>query len=373
MKKRRDFFPGGNTGYGYHSFYEYLPPPDCQRRLIIKGGPGTGKSGLMQKVGERFAALGAELEYHWCSSDPQSLDGIAVRGQNGFCLLDGTSPHVVEPSCPGARDEIINTGSFWDAAALRRHRQEIERLNDDIGRCFRRAYLRLAEALLARQEYDSYYEAAGPETPLPQPLAALAAEYLSRCRPAAELPDGSRPCADGDGHRHLFAAAIGPEGVLSRLQRVIDGDTPIYAVQGAPGEEAQKLFALALQQAQQQNLRLEVLHCPLDPRRIDAVLQPDGPLLLNLSPTVADYAGELDAPALALKLELSSPSPSPAPAAALAARERCARSVEEAVPHFAAAKKLHDELEAIYIAAMDFDRLNTALAFLLNELQDYWG
>ena len=96
--KERHLFPGGNTSKGFYSFYRYvLPQDDAKRILCIKGGPGTGKSQLMKKVATHFNKKGYTIEYHHCSSDPNSLDGILVKELN-IALLDGTSPHIVAVS-----------------------------------------------------------------------------------------------------------------------------------------------------------------------------------------------------------------------------------------------------------------------------------
>ena len=76
--KGRHYFPGGNTSKGFYSFYRYiLSQDDAKRILCLKGGPGTGKSSLMKKVGDYFFNKGYTIEYHHCSSDNNSLDGIA--------------------------------------------------------------------------------------------------------------------------------------------------------------------------------------------------------------------------------------------------------------------------------------------------------
>ena len=92
--KIADIFPGGNTSKGFYSFYRYILSQDEARRIIcIKGGPGTGKSSLMKKVGQFFNEKGYNIEYHHCSSDNNSLDGVVIKGLN-VAILDGTSPHA---------------------------------------------------------------------------------------------------------------------------------------------------------------------------------------------------------------------------------------------------------------------------------------
>lgn len=92
--KIKNVFPGGNTSQGFYSFYQYIISQDTARRKIcIKGGPGTGKSTLMKKVGEFFNLKGYDIEYHHCSSDNNSLDGVVIKGLN-IAIVDGTAPHV---------------------------------------------------------------------------------------------------------------------------------------------------------------------------------------------------------------------------------------------------------------------------------------
>lgn len=92
--KERHMFPGGNTSKGFYSFYRYiLGQEDANRIICIKGGPGTGKSSLMKKVAAHFLTKGYSIEYHHCSSDNNSLDGLVVK-ELKVAILDGTSPQV---------------------------------------------------------------------------------------------------------------------------------------------------------------------------------------------------------------------------------------------------------------------------------------
>ena len=105
----RRVFPGGNTYKGFHSFYDYiLDQKSAKRIIVIKGGPGVGKSHFMKKLGEAMEEKGFDTEYHHCSSDNNSIDGV-VFPQLSVALVDGTAPHVVDPKNPGAVDEIIHS------------------------------------------------------------------------------------------------------------------------------------------------------------------------------------------------------------------------------------------------------------------------
>ncbi|AEG14142.1 hypothetical protein Desku_0525 [Desulfofundulus kuznetsovii DSM 6115] len=87
-------FPGGNTCRGFYSFYDYIIEPDATRIFVIKGGPGVGKSTFMRKIGEEMLERGYDVEFHCCSSDNGSLDGVVIPAIK-VALLDGTAPHRV--------------------------------------------------------------------------------------------------------------------------------------------------------------------------------------------------------------------------------------------------------------------------------------
>ena len=76
--RTRQFFAGSNTPYGFYSLFHYIPGQGDRRLIIIKGGPGTGKSTLMKGIGRRALEQGFDIEQFYCSSDPNSLDGLAV-------------------------------------------------------------------------------------------------------------------------------------------------------------------------------------------------------------------------------------------------------------------------------------------------------
>src|SRR5690606_25242510 len=118
LGKIKHFFLGTNTGQGFYSFYGQLGKEVSTRLFIIKGGPGTGKSTFMQKIGQEMLSRGFPVEFAHCSSDSNSLDGVLLPSL-GIALVDGTSPHIVDPVYPGVVGEILNFGDFWDEKALR--------------------------------------------------------------------------------------------------------------------------------------------------------------------------------------------------------------------------------------------------------------
>lgn len=76
-----------------------------QRRLLIKGLPGTGKSTIMKALGAEAEGRGFDVIYGWCGLDPEGVD-LVLFPELSICLLDATKPHNYEPERAG--DEIVD-------------------------------------------------------------------------------------------------------------------------------------------------------------------------------------------------------------------------------------------------------------------------
>ncbi len=142
------YFAASNSEKGFFSYYsQCFDAPRVDHVYAIKGGPGTGKSRFMREISSAAERAGWSCEYIYCSSDPNSLDGIILsKGKSGECiaLLDATAPHVYEPGRPGSREDLVNLGLFWDVEKLSSHKEEIAALNKQKEEAYRRAYRYLA-------------------------------------------------------------------------------------------------------------------------------------------------------------------------------------------------------------------------------------
>lgn len=346
MAIHRFVYPGGNTRFGFYSFYDYMVGPEVDHKIILKGGPGVGKSSLMKKVEEDFARLGVEIEEHGCSSDPDSLDGIVIAQR--FCLVDGTSPHVVDPVYPGAVDEILNLGDFWDKAQIKAHRREIVNLTSDISNCFIRAYGRLKESAIAGDELKSHFGENRLNKSLQRNIQGLTADLL------AGAVSEYRPL------RHLFGGALTPGGMKTRLDSLVDNHTAVFAVKSSPGAGVQDLFAHTRHLMEQGGIYGEIFHNPIDPQDIDYILLPsNNSLLIDVGSTLLPYKELLKGMKLKRQLDLDQLLDSKGLSARakliFSASQRYDEGIAAAVETLQIAKKWHDELESYYVPAMDFE------------------
>jgi len=134
------YFAAANTSHGFKSYFgEIFSPLKFEHIYILKGGPGVGKSTLMKKVAVKAGELGLSPTLYHCSSDPYSLDGVVIE-KLGTAILDGTSPHTVDPTAAGVRETIVNMGECWDTGKLYESGRRIIELIKEKSACYGAAY-----------------------------------------------------------------------------------------------------------------------------------------------------------------------------------------------------------------------------------------
>ena len=333
-----EYFPGANTPQGFFSYYQYiLPPEETNQKIILKGGPGTGKSSLMKKVAALLRAKGYKVNLLHCSSDPDSLDAI-VAPSLGFCMLDGTAPHVVDPSTPGATDTILHLGQYWDAAGIRKHKEQIRQTSKEISACFANAY----DYLRAAGSVENYIRKetlkAADETQITKALNALMADL-------ALGADFQKPSKI----KKAFLTGFTPKGNISYIDSF--ATTADRVIQIKSEADTAAFFTNRLAERIIANGKAATFfYCPLQPdKKIEHIYLPKESIFITTSNTY--HACTANAQCVDLNAFIK-------PCPALRADTDILNILlSRAISCIKNAKVLHDKLEQFYIPYMDFDAM----------------
>ncbi len=355
MKKgsKKQFFAGGNTVCGFYSLFNYIHTQIDGRIIVIKGGPGTGKSTFMKEIGKRAMEHGFDIEQFYCSSDPSSLDGLTIPSLN-LTIIDGTAPHVVDPVYPGARDEIINLGNFWDTYLLQQHKEEITAIIQQGKTIYPQAYQYLKEASVVMEKLRYLMSLSLDSSGLSQMSHSLLGEL------AAELP----PAKKEPTVRHLFAGAISSEGLINFYPSILADCTTLYLLTGDPGTGKSYLLQQIYDTVRRAGHDLEAYRCPFEPERLDAVVIP----VLQTAFVKGNHPHSFSLPAtqkLQSQLTLSLNKHTRLSSLRSTAAERTENMerfwflLGKAIEKFQQAKKNHQKLEEYYIPAMDFNKIDS--------------
>lgn len=352
-----DYFPGGNTSRGFYSFYRYILGQEEARRIIcIKGGPGTGKSSLMKKLAAFFNEKGYDIEFHHCSSDNNSLDGVVIKGLN-VAILDGTSPHVVDPVNPGAVDEILNMGDYWNEGGFKKVRKNIIDTNKEVGKTFRRAYRFIGAAKSVHDDWSNF----NSEALNPAKLSKLKDELKDKIFTDSKGGYGS--------DRHLFITAFTPAGIVTYIDKALEEYKNVYVLNGGPGTGKTEVLDFLSKEALKKGYDVQFFHDPLIPERIEHVFIPELSTAIVTSNEINNK--KLEGHQTYMDNLLNSHILNKNREEIKEVSEVFYTLLNKGLKIIASAKALHDQMETYYIPNMDFDKLNKLTDRMIEKFLGY--
>ena len=258
----KHYFACGNTAKGFQNYF-CSNLKNLEKIYILKGGPGTGKSSLMKKIGNAVIVKGVPVEYIHCSSDPNSLDGIIIRSI-GIAIVDGTAPHIIEPTAPGALEEYINLGVAWDVDALAASKKEILYLQSEISSCYPKAYDCFAKGLKIHDEWEKIYIDHMDFNKTNHFTEQVIQTLLTN----THFNKSSTVM-------HRFFGGSGPQGFVDYVEELIAPIKNRYFIKGRPGSGKSTMLKKILASAQTRGIDTEVYHCSFDPDSLDMLIMPE--------------------------------------------------------------------------------------------------
>lgn len=323
-----EYFPGAITPFGFFSYYDYiLKSHEANRIIILKGGPGTGKSTFMRKVATHLLDLGYETEILHCSSDPNSLDGVCAR-EIGFLILDGTAPHIVDPKCPGAVDVIINLGECWDKEKIAKNKAEIIEIGEKNSSYYKDAYRYLSAAKKLKKQSEIVN-------------MDLIEQELEILKAKLSLEKTSKKMGN---ERKAFLSAITPLGRINYTNTFAKKAKCVYKVKEGSTKTAQVFMMRLADMLKCIGYDIRTFYCPMSPDdKIEHIYVND--VLFSIE---NEYHNIVD-DGHVIKFndkEIDNFD-----------LEQYNLLLKRAEDMIKSAKKLHDDLEQLYVPYMDFEKV----------------
>ena len=344
QKSQQKFFLGANSTEGFISHFADSYIPGEWQAYIIKGGPGSGKSSFMKYIAAKADDKGYTVTLCPCSSDPASLDGVIID-ELKTVFLDGTAPHVVEPSLPGACENIINLGDFWDSRKLFENVDKIAAAANKNSRLHKTAaaYLSAAGELL----YDNLK------------LARLCTNRAAAVKFSGSLSKKFLPQKkDKSGTEFIrFIGGVTPEGIMSFSKTVTDFYQRIIVIEDKYGAAASEIMKYLRGAAKQKGYSIITLKNPFLPSElIDHILIPE----LSLAFVTENEFIKFDTGARRVHARrFTDKNAAKKYRGRILFNRRVSRELLlGAAAAVKSAKAAHDELEKFYIDAMDFNALS---------------
>jgi hypothetical protein len=348
-----NFFLGANSGDGFQNLFYQLAEDSTLRDLIIlKGGPGVGKSTFMKQIGRAMEDAGTAVEYLWCSGDPDSLDGVYLPELH--CgVADGTAPHVLEPAYPAAVQRYVDLGRFYDLTAAKENREEIIRLTEENHRAYARAYHSLKAArqveLEAETETGRTFDCRRAQRRL---RGILAREFRGRGEESGKV-------------QKRFLGSVTHRGYIWRFDSVEALCPKVYEFSDSCGLAAESFRQIA-GTAAERGWDVITCPCPEEPGRLEHLLIPGLGLAFVTSRPGMEYPGKI-----CRRIRMDAMA-HPEDRARLRFAARMAGLLRrDGVAALQEAKDFHDALEAVYNPYVDFDGVRAQAALEISRLQSW--
>jgi hypothetical protein len=357
--KIKNYYAGGNTARGFYNLYD-SNLQGLERLFILKGGPGTGKSSLMKKIGQEWVEKGYNIEFLHCSSDNNSIDGVIIPSLK-VGLVDGTAPHVIEPKAPGAVEEYINLGEAWNSRTLNRQKNVIQKLTNHISQSFQKAYATFKEALEIHDDWEKIYINSMNFKKADQLTNKLIDSFFGKIK-LNKAPDV----------RHRFLGAASPQGAVDYVPNLTEEIPKRYFIKGRPGSGKSTMLKKLAAAGEERGIDVEVYHCGFDPHSLDMVIFRELGVAIFDSTAPHEYFPSRDGDEIIDMYEiLIEPGTDELFADFISnIAEKYKNKMTEATSYLSQAKSLHDELEEIYVAAMDFTVVEKIHARIAGEIND---
>lgn len=355
-------FFGANTPNGfYNGFGEILPLEKTRKAIYLKGSSGNGKSTFLRKLGQAFEAEGRAVERIHCTNDPTGLDGICVR-KYGVVAVDATAPHACDPALPIAVDEIFNLADFIDRRYVEAKAAELLELEKAKKPFYVKAYRYLKAAhevyrnnsLIRKQALDT------------QRLHSAVMKELKRFERTRTADRMGR-------NRRMFATAITPQGMTSYLDSLIEGTT-IVKLEGEDGMGTDRMLDVIVRALNAKGIDTESCYCSLNIDKPEHLIV-SKINLCYVTENAFHSAGHSKAFEAEFVIDFSEFVDSGALKSHRAEMDdntaMFTELLEKSMDMMAAQKAVHDEIERIYTASMDFDRLNRVSEEVIDRLLRY--
>ena len=349
-------FLAANTADGFCSLFDEMTARTDHNIYLIKGGPGTGKSSMMKKAAAAATDKGMQVEQIHCSSDPDSLDGVWIK-ERKLILLDATPPHSKDPRYPGAVEQILPLGEYWNRERLKANKSEILALSDRISSTFDCIYRLLRGAGQMQKMSQSIIADA-----FQKEKAATVLQKFFRRQAMLPLQKTGRI-------ERRFISALSCKGNIL-YEDIFQTCSQVLIVE--EGYECSHLIlTIADKMLSEMGYDRIQLLSPLRPQQIDHLIVPERSLaIITKNHRLCPQSALPIVKTLSLKSFLQSDGINANKNKLAFSKKTCKALYDEVSALLASEKALHDELEQYYIDAMDFDALNELTeAFIQKNLE----
>ncbi|QHI73263.1 hypothetical protein [Aminipila terrae] len=173
---------------------------------------------------------------------------------------------MVDPVNPGAVDQIIHLGDYWNERGIRENKLAVIETNERIKSMFQYAYNYFRAAGKLYDNVTAMYDTAIERAEIYKLTAAVVGNELAH----------KEICLNPGNVKKYFASAITPMGITNYIKSLISGYKKVYIISSPVGLCATSLLNVFAESVIYRGYDVELYYCPMKPEsKIEHLLVPE--------------------------------------------------------------------------------------------------
>lgn len=359
MGKSINYYASGNTAQGFYSLL-ISNLSELKKIYVLKDGASTIKTNIIKRIANAWLENDCDIEYIHCAFDNELIDGI-INNSSRIAVVDGNMLHINEPMPPGFIEEV-NLGVGWDLSKIEPRVPEVIDINTKARESYKKAYEFFGEALKVHDEWEKIYV----DNMDFKRADSFAEEVIEKVLKDSKL-DKEADVKD------RFMGAATPDGPKDFIEDLTKDISKRYFIKGRPGTGKSTLLKKLVKAASDRGIDVEIYHCGFDPNSLDMIILRELDVCIFDStapheyfpskPTdeILDMYKELITPGTDEKYENELKD--------IISRYR--DNISQANNLLKETKDLSNNLEEIYVSAIDIDKVNEVVDKLMINISNY--
>ncbi len=358
MAKLRNYYVDGQTAKGFCSFMS-SNIQNMERIALLVGPCENVKSKIMGDIGALWLNKGYEVEFINSSLDKALINGV-INPKLGCGVVDATPPHCVTPKALGVIEDYVSFMSATNRNYLEKYKDEIIEIRDEKNKSLDSSHKVFNEALKIHDEWEKIYI-----ENMDFDKVNLVAVHVEDKILKNKSMDKTSIVKD------RFLGAATPEGPIHFIDNLTQGIYKRYFIKGRPGTGKSTLLRKILKGAREKGFDVECYHCGFDPDSLDMIILRELGVAIFDSTHPHECFPEggndeiIDMYKECVKEGTDEKYKSQLLSLSLDYKEKIKKGTE----FLKIAKSLNDNLEEIYLSAIDFSKINQIKFHLLRYLQ----